>query len=136
LKSNWYKNGLYFKCKKNCDNCCSKSPGYVWISNEEQKKIASFLKISLNEFLKKYTRNVNGRVSLLENLINFDCVFLKDKKCSIYDARPIQCKTFPFWKGNLLSKKSWDSLKEDCPGIDDKSGKLFSENEIQKILDQ
>jgi Fe-S-cluster containining protein len=24
-----------------------------------------------------------------------------DKRCRIYETRPLQCKTFPFWKSNL-----------------------------------
>ena len=29
--------------------------------------------------------------------------------CSIYRARPAQCRTWPFWPENLLSKRDWHS---------------------------
>ncbi len=27
------------------------------------------------------------------------CTFLDGKKCSVYDVRPDQCRSFPFWPG-------------------------------------
>jgi Fe-S-cluster containining protein len=129
----WYKKGLYFKCLK-CSKCCGGFPGYVWINDKEIEKIANFLNLSKSNFLKKYTRQINGFISLKENLINYDCCFLKDKKCIIYEVRPTQCKEFPFWKNNLKSFFSWQSLKDYCPGIDNKKGKFFSFEEIQKKL--
>ena len=127
----WYKKGLYFKCLK-CSSCCSGFPGYVWITNDEIEKTSLFLKISKKDFIKKYTRQIKGQISLKENLINFDCCFLKDKKCLIYETRPKQCRSFPWWENNLKDLESWQSLKDSCPGIDNKEGSLFSLEEIQK----
>lgn len=127
----WYKKGLYFKCLK-CSKCCSGFPGYVWVSSKEIEKISNFLKTSKKDFLKKYTRQISGLISLKEHPITYDCCFLKNKKCIIYEARPKQCERFPFWQSNLKDLKSWQSLKEYCPGIDNKEGKLFSFEEIQK----
>ena len=28
------------------------------------------------------------------------CIFFKDNKCTIYDARPMNCRTFPYWMIN------------------------------------
>ena len=127
----WYKKGLKFKCLK-CSKCCSGSPGYVWITQKDIESISSFLKITKKTFLDKYTRYISGRISLKENLFNFDCCFLKDKKCLIYRIRPKQFKQFPWWKDNLNSLQSWQSLKKQCPGIDNPEGKLFTFKEIQK----
>jgi len=48
----------------------------------------------------------------------FECVFLEGTKCSIYDVRPVQCKTFPYWPSVLQSKRSWASTQNRCEGID------------------
>ncbi len=130
----WYKKGLYFKCLKNCAKCCSGFPGYVWLTNDDIKNISKKLKISKKDFLKKYTRNVKNKISLIENLKNYDCPFLKDKKCQIYEVRPNQCKTFPFWKNILKSRQSWDAERFNCPGINDTTGKLYSNDEINKKI--
>lgn len=34
------------------------------------------------------------------------------KNCSIYEFRPKQCKTFPFWEG--VTK---EYLERECPGV-------------------
>jgi len=130
---NWYKKGLHFKCLK-CSKCCCGFPGYVWINEDEIEKISKFLKISKKPFLKKYTRYVSGLISLKENLINYDCCFLKNKKCIIYEVRPKQCKTFPFWENNLKDLNSWQALKKYCPGIESKEAVFFSFEDIQKKL--
>lgn len=127
----WYKEGLYFKCTQ-CSGCCTGFPGYVWIEDEEIEKMYKFLKISKEEFLKTYTRKVYGKISLKENFINYDCCFLKNKKCMIYEVRPKQCQNFPFWENNLKNSNSWNALKEFCPGVNNKDGDFFSYEEIQK----
>jgi uncharacterized protein len=129
----WYKEGLYFKCLQ-CCGCCGGFPGYVWINDEETEKIYKFLKISKENFLKTYTRKVFDLISLKENMINYDCCFLKNKKCAIYEVRPSQCKSFPFWENNLKNLKSWEDLKKQCPGIDNKDGDFFSLENIQKKI--
>lgn len=44
------------------------------------------------------------------------CPFLKEGKCSVYEARPTQCRTFPFWP-ELMTEIKYSSLREFCPGI-------------------
>lgn len=113
----WYKEGLRFECT-GCGQCCTGAPGYVWLSAQEIDEISAHLQISKEEFMSRYTRNVFGRYSLIEDRANFDCVFLKDKKCQIYPVRPKQCRTFPWWKENLESSASWKEVAERCEGID------------------
>lgn len=112
----WYKEGLSFKCT-GCGQCCTGSPGYVWLSPEEIKAMASHLNITEEEFTRKYTRYVYGRISLLEHPKTYDCVFLKGNKCSVYPVRPKQCKTFPWWHENLENKASWEETAQRCEGI-------------------
>jgi hypothetical protein len=44
------------------------------------------------------------------------CVFLRDKKCSVYDARPTQCRTYPFW-GETTTPLGWLRESARCEGI-------------------
>lgn len=129
----WYKKGLKFKCT-GCGNCCTGSPGHVWVDREEIEILAEFLKISPEDFVKKYTRHVHGRLSLLEHSKTFDCVFLKDKKCTLYHARPRQCRTFPWWPENLKSPKSWKEAAKGCEGIEHPDAPVISLEEIKQNL--
>lgn len=84
------------------------------------EQIASYLNISKKHFVKTYTRQIGNRYSLLEDDVNYDCIFLKDKKlCTIYGARPKQCRTYPFWPSILKSKQNWDNEAKMCEGISD-----------------
>jgi Fe-S-cluster containining protein len=94
-----------------------------------------FLKIEPDEVRERYCRvvDVSGfkRLSLKEKL-NFDCIFWADGGCTIYRARPFQCRSFPFWSSNLISEEAWQSASLSCPGIG--RGVLHSKREIEYWL--
>ena len=126
----WYKDGLQFKCT-GCGDCCTGAPGYVWVNKAEIEKFADTLKVSVEEFEKKYVRQVGIRKSLKE-FANGDCVFFDNEKrcCKHYEARPRQCKTWPFWDSNLKDEETWDLICKACPGSGE--GKLYSLEEIEE----
>lgn len=100
-------------------NCCIGESGYIWINKTEINKLASFLNISVDELGLKYLFKVGYKYSLKEKKLsdeNYACVFfdIQKKQCSIYDVRPIQCRTFPFWD---YFKKNEKEVYEECPAI-------------------
>ena len=131
-KTPWYRDGLRFQCT-GCGGCCSKEPGYVWVSEEEIILIARFLNISIDDLAEKHLRLAHGAISLREDPKNYDCTFLKDNRCTIYPVRPTQCKTFPWWKENLIDQCSWNETAQRCEGIHDDAN-LVSLEEIQANL--
>ncbi len=129
----WYKDGLAFQCTQ-CGQCCTGQPGYVWVTEEEMDAMAKVLNISLDLFKRKYIRQLDNRYALTERKAlnnDYDCVFLKDKKCQVYQARPIQCRTYPWWNENLNSKQSWDLAAKECEGINEESPLVPYEQIIQ-----
>jgi hypothetical protein len=124
----WFAKGLRFKCTE-CGGCCTGGPGYVWIDPEEIEAMAEHLGISIDTFTRSYVRKVGDRYSLTETP-QYDCVFLKGKKCSLYAARPRQCRTFPWWSYNLESQEAWDEAGKYCEGIDHPDAPLISYKEI------
>lgn len=129
----WYKDGLRFSCTQ-CGKCCTGSPGFVWVNEEEIEKMAAFLNISIQDFIKTYTRQVGARLSLLEHRTNYDCVFLKNKQCQVYGARPKQCRTFPWWKENVSSEAEWNETAERCEGINAPGAPLISLEQIEQSI--
>jgi Fe-S-cluster containining protein len=129
----WYKDGLRFKCTE-CGKCCTGGPGYVWITEQEMENIARLLNITTELFKRKYIRQVNNRFALVEKKSqNFDCIFLKDKKCMVYQARPKQCRTYPWWRENLNTPESWKIAAQTCEGINDEAS-IVPFEEIEKQL--
>lgn len=131
----WYGGGLNFTCTQ-CGNCCTGGPGYVWISNTEIHRLALHLKLSDRQVIAKYCRKVGGKYSLKENRNarnEYDCIFLTEEErtttkngqevvytkrgCSIYMVRPLQCRTWPFWDGNLINPEAWRNASERCHGM-------------------
>lgn len=129
----WTDKGLFFSCT-GCGKCCTGSPGYVWVTEEECKAIAEYLELSFKDFMMRYVRQVGDRYSLVERRKNYDCIFLDGKKCTIYPHRPKQCKTFPWWKEHLSSPKAWEDLASYCEGVNHPEASLVSIKEIEDIL--
>ncbi len=127
----WFKDGLQFTCS-GCGDCCTGAPGYVWVNREEIADLAQEVKLSVEEFETRYVRKVGIRKSLIE-YGNGDCVFFdaNTRKCTVYHARPMQCRTWPFWQSNVKTPKDWQHTCEVCPGSG--QGKLHS---VEHILHQ
>ena len=100
-----------FDCGK-CGNCCKVS-GYVYLTCKEAKEISRFLKIPLKEFRRKYTRKLKNKL-VIKQPYKGRCLFFKKRLCVIYNIRPEQCRTFPFWKENLNNTKDWKNTLTYC----------------------
>jgi Fe-S-cluster containining protein len=129
----FYNEGLMFECTR-CGKCCSGFPGYVYLSEEEVTRIAHHLIVEPTRFIKNYTKYVRilgqPRLSLVET-VPYDCVFYK-KGCSIYEVRPYQCSSYPFWRRHIVSQREWNTLGDACAGIN--KGYLYSKEEIEDFL--
>ena len=127
------KNGINFKCQGSSNCCVSRgSYGYVYLSKKDVKRLSNFFEISIKEFISKYCSKNKKFLYLKENINNKNCIYLKNKRCNVYKARPEQCRTWPFWPENMNPKKWGKEIVNFCPGIG--KGKYFSKNEIKKIL--
>jgi Fe-S-cluster containining protein len=124
----WYNDGLKFECSQ-CGDCCTGAPGYVWVTGEEIAALAQELKIEVEEFERRFVRKVGIRKSLIE-FGNGDCVFFDgdSRKCTVYGARPKQCRTWPFWDSNIRTPAAWQHTCQVCPGSG--RGKLYTVEEI------
>lgn len=112
----WFDDGLRFKCT-GCGKCCTGSPGYVYLSSMDLDRLSEHFKLSREEFARKYTRLVEDQYALLDRPKTYDCIFLKDNQCTVYDARPTQCKTFPWWIQHLREPEDWEEAAKRCEGI-------------------
>ena len=125
----WYHAGLKFECTQ-CGDCCTGSPGYVWVNNEEIAALAALLGATADAFEDQYVRRVGARKSLKE-FPGGDCVLLdgQTRKCTVYGRRPRQCRTWPFWDSNLKTPEDWQHTCSVCPGSG--KGKLYQLEAIE-----
>jgi Fe-S-cluster containining protein len=126
----WFKDGLRFTCT-GCGDCCTGAAGYVWVNGAEIAALASQVGLDVETFESRYVRRIGIRKSLVE-FSNGDCVFFdnQSRKCGVYEARPRQCKTWPFWDSNLRSPAAWKQTCEVCPGSG--QGQLVSLESIRE----
>lgn len=127
----WYQDGLRFACEQ-CGGCC-RGPGYVWLNEARIKAMADYLRMSSEEFTSKFVRRIGARLSLTEKP-DYDCVFWEGGPgCVVYDVRPRQCRTFPFWPENIESPSAWRGVGRRCPGVG--HGNLYSVEQIHRVRD-
>jgi Fe-S-cluster containining protein len=129
MATKWYDKGLAFECTQ-CGACCSGEPGFVWVNAEEIAALAAHMKMDEENFQDKFIRRIGARFSLVE-YPDGDCIFLdpETRGCSVYEARPIQCRTWPFWSSNLESKSDWRETCRVCPGAG--QGAVYSLEQIE-----
>jgi hypothetical protein len=138
----WYAAGLAFECI-GCGRCCAgPEEGYVWATAGEIAAIAAYLKMPVRDFRRKYVRREGRRHSLVEDPLSRDCVFLDDgcdrdgqpcRLCRVYPVRPLQCRTWPFWRQNLSSPQAWIAAQMRCPGIN--RGRMYTAEQIRRRLE-
>ena len=129
--NNWYTSGLRFECTR-CGNCCRGAPGYVWVSDREIAELAAIKEVTPEQFVKMYTRTVGNRITLRDNDAG-DCVFYNHNGgCTVYLARPDQCRTWPFWESTAGTPEAWQRTRSTCPGAG--LGELIDEEEITRRI--
>lgn len=142
--------GLRFSCSM-CGNCCTGPEGYVLLTDDEAAKLAARFGITPEEFFERYTHATRHGRSLREiataktpqpaatSLVWRDCVFLDRETipgkaiCGVYEDRPAQCRTWPFWPSNLRDAESWQRAKRTCPGMD--TGTLVPVEQVRILRD-
>lgn len=117
-KDPWYQDGLRFECTR-CGRCCGGAPGFVWVTDAEIATLARRFGVSDAELRRRYTRQVDGLGISLTETDDYDCVFLDREQglCTVYEDRPRQCRTYPFWGRVLASPATWELESDHCPGI-------------------
>ncbi len=125
----WYSAGLHFGCTQ-CGKCCTGKPGTVKITEGDIHRLAERGGFSEKRFRADYTRALPGGIIALRERENGACVFYDPSQgCTVYDLRPRQCRTYPFWQTNLESGGKWQAAAQGCPGIG--QGNLHSAEEIE-----
>lgn len=149
-------NGIYFQCKM-CGRCCRGfDEGEVYLYFDDIKRLAEKLNLKgkkgLRKFAEKYLKITSNTFYWVEpgeksgknykvptlgfKFIGDDehCEFLgEDNRCTIYDAAPFQCRSFPFWQMMVSSPKNIKEYSEKCPGLrnmNNNGGRFYSREEI------
>jgi Fe-S-cluster containining protein len=127
----FYADGLRFECQKS-GRCCTNHGNntYVFLTLEDRQKLAALLGERTSVFTRRRCIEIDGRYALRD--VTADCVFLDQGTCSVYEARPTQCRTWPFWPENMQRRIWQQEIATFCPGVG--KGRLYSRREIEALL--
>ncbi|HRI21922.1 MAG TPA: YkgJ family cysteine cluster protein, partial [Panacibacter sp.] len=74
-----------------CGNCCRSL--MINVEPNDAKRLADHLKISEKSFYTKYVeQSSEGKLAVMNSI---PCHFLSNNKCTVYEARPAECREFP-----------------------------------------
>ncbi|CAK8988284.1 unnamed protein product [Durusdinium trenchii] len=117
----WWAEGIRFGCTS-CGRCCVRRvpAASAPLAKSEIEGMAQALSLSTSGFLSKYTTKMDksSAVELKVDSSSGRCLLLSDSgKCSVHNARPAACRTYPFWPENLASPYEWAREAVLCEGI-------------------
>lgn len=115
-----------FKCTA-CGSCC-KGAGIIYFLPHELNRIVEFLNLAEDKAYSLKKRIISSRSNgyyLYDS--EEDCLFLgSDGLCSIYEVRPVQCRSYPFWPSLFQSRKTFQALKKESNGVMTGKGEKFT----------
>jgi uncharacterized protein len=114
----WYANGVRFECQGSGKCCTSRGQyGFVYLTREDRVRMAESLGLDLRTFTRMHCDRTDGYYHLKEEAGREDCRFLDGKRCLVYEGRPTQCRTWPFWP-EIMGAKAWArEVAAFCPGV-------------------
>lgn len=115
----FWKEGLRFECTR-CSGCCRHEPGFVFLSAYDIQRLLVACGLEFRQFIDTLLRTVDigtGNAICLKEKANNDCILWGETGCTVYESRPVQCSTYPFWQGVVESADDWAREAESCPGI-------------------
>lgn len=87
------------------------------MTEEEIQRLAQALSMELEAFGKRYLRRYHDGYALVDGP-DGACIFLTPaNQCRVYEVRPLQCRTYPWWPEYLTSLAHWEAQQRICPGI-------------------
>lgn len=128
----FWKTGIRFECQETGRCCTSRGEyGYIYLTLDDRRRLAAHLGMATAHFTRRYCTTTDGHVHLKNP--DRDCGFLDGKRCTVYEGRPAQCRTWPFWPENMNARVWRDEIVTFCPGIG--KGPLVDAKTIARLLD-
>jgi len=126
----WH-DGIRFECQGSGKCCTSRGEyGYIFLTLEDRRRLARHLGLRTHVFTRRCCAKTRGWFHLKEP--EKDCRFLADRRCTVYEARPSQCRYWPFWPENMRAKVWQEEVAAFCPGLG--KGHLYTGAEIRRLI--
>jgi len=129
----WWSQGVRFECQGTGRCCVSRgAQGYVYLTLADRRRLARHFGISTLAFTRRHCAKTDGHFHLKDT--EGPCRYLEGTRCGVYEARPTQCRTWPFWPENMGAKTWSRDIAPFCAGVG--KGRLYTAEEIRRLLAQ
>ena len=94
-----------------CGNCCMKLKPFI--TEQDIKILSQRLNLSQQQVMDDYIEIDEGD----QYFKNLPCSFLKEKKCTVYNGRPEDCRSFPHLHKEMFISRLWGVIENYsiCP---------------------
>lgn len=91
------------QCRTCAKKCCSQPYDWVHLTSREAGVLSTASGLPVSEFTELHRNEATGGVF---QLLNLPCRFYSetDGTCSVYEARPLVCRLFPFYPEPLTGR--------------------------------
>ncbi|TVQ77472.1 MAG: YkgJ family cysteine cluster protein [Bradymonadales bacterium] len=129
----FWEKGIRFECQGSGKCCVSRGGfGFVYVTSSDRKRLAKQLGLKTQDFTRDFCKKSDGFFHLVDGE-DGNCVFLKDRRCSVYEGRPTQCRTWPFWPETMNARRWNKDVASFCPGVG--KGRVWSKQEIEHQIE-
>jgi Fe-S-cluster containining protein len=128
-----YPTAVHFQCTK-CGICCGdtkQKTRHILLLKTETEQIATATSQPISQFTTKIKKKAPYSYEMKKTK-DGKCIFLKNNRCTIYAARPLICRFYPFELKITHSGKHTFLYTTECPGIN--KGLILSKNYFRKLL--
>lgn len=86
-------------------------------SEQDQRRLAAGLSITVEQLKEQYLEYDNSDEEPGWRMNSSPCPFLKDKKCTIYNYRPDNCRDYPYLHEPEFASRTWGMIERTftCP---------------------
>jgi len=135
-----YPRNLTFTCSK-CGLCCgdaARKKRHILLLESDAQQIAVQTKQQICAFAAETEGKEPYVYEMHKAAETGKCIFLRDNECTIYGARPLICRFYPF---ELTAAENGDAcfgVTFECPGVaclgTPKGGKTLGESHFRTLL--
>jgi len=131
-----YPRDVRFHCQR-CAVCCGdtiKRVRHVLLLKIEAERIAEVIVKPIEEFAGKIEDHAPYIYEMRKSVKEGKCIFLENKRCTIYPLRPLICRFYPFELKITTNGKHKFLYTKECPGIG--QGKKLTKNYFKNLFQQ
>lgn len=126
---------LRFECQR-CGRCCRTrgDAGLVFLTDADEARLARFLGLTPSQLRQSHCQRIGEVLALRDGPDGEACILLGAEGCRAWRARPLQCRTWPFWPENLEGPDAFARrVGSFCPGAG--RGRTWDPRKAQRVAE-